>query len=853
MTTILKPKKLAPVRSSQWLAIFLVGMLLIFVLVPLLFMFSNMKSQDFSFVFSDSKFHQSVANSLIYSLAASLISVILATAVCYFLSRLRIRHKKIWVLLFTLPMLIPTLSIGLGIRSLFGTNGFFDLIFHVKFDGLGFFGLIFGSVISSFPVVFLLIFDAMSYENKGVYDAAETLGVDRFSSFLHITLPYLRVPLISAFFAAFTWIFSDYGVPMEVAGKVSTLPIYLYEQVLTQFEYGRGAVVGLILLVPALAAFIVDLFTKENSSGEVSQQLIQPSKTVSIVGYSFLAIVFILISVPQICFILLSLINVFPSDLNLTFSHYVSAFSSNAGLGVGRYLGNSLLMSILTGLIGTLLSYCVAYFSTRQQGFLGKVLHFVSLVSLAIPGLVFGIGYVFMFKSTKGWFYGTMAILVAVNCSHFFATPYLMARNALSKLNRDYESVGDTIGVSRFRIFWNVLVPNSLGTLVEMFSFFFINSMITISAVAFLCTYANQPLSILINTYEKQGSYEMQAVISTIILMTNCFAKFSLMGVAHFINKKTGKREDKFMPLSRFQFDLLTFFERKGPGKFTQRQLADSLTISVGLVNKMMKDFQEDGVIQISEDKTLSLTDKGLKLIEPYKVRKAVIIAAGFGSRMVPVTLETPKPLVKVNGVRIIDTLLDALYAQGIYSIYIVRGYKGNQFDQLLDKYPTIKFIENPLYNESNNISSIYMARDVIDRCYICEADLIIKNPKIITKYQYCTNYLSSFVKETDDWCFTMRGNYIHKVDIGGEDVEQMIGISYWDEADSKKLRSDVEKVFNSRGGKENYWDNVPLKICRKNYKVAVRECARQDVTELDNFSELVMADPSYASFEAKK
>jgi len=377
--------------------------------------------------------------------------------------------------------------------------------------------------------------------------------------------------------------------------------------------------------------------------------------------------------------------------------------------------------------------------------------------------------------------------------------------------------------------------------------------MITISAVAFLCTYANQPLSILINTYEKQGSYEMQAVISTIILMTNCFAKFSLMGVAHFINKKTGKREDKFMPLSRFQFDLLTFFERKGPGKFTQRQLADSLTISVGLVNKMMKDFQEDGVIQISEDKTLSLTDKGLKLIEPYKVRKAVIIAAGFGSRMVPVTLETPKPLVKVNGVRIIDTLLDALYAQGIYSIYIVRGYKGNQFDQLLDKYPTIKFIENPLYNESNNISSIYMARDVIDRCYICEADLIIKNPKIITKYQYCTNYLSSFVKETDDWCFTMRGNYIHKVDIGGEDVEQMIGISYWDEADSKKLRSDVEKVFNSRGGKENYWDNVPLKICRKNYKVAVRECARQDVTELDNFSELVMADPSYASFEAKK
>lgn len=823
------------------------ALLFVFILLPVFTMIGNISGDNFSFVFGDQRFHSAVVNSLVYTTIAAAITIILATITAYLLNRASIKHKSIFVLLLTLPMLIPTLSIGLGIRNLFGVNGFIDQIFNIRIEGTGYLGLIIGSILSAFPVAFLLIYDALRYENKSIYDVAETLGVSPFKSFFTITIPYLKVPLISAFFAVFIWIFADYGIPMQVAGKMPTVPVYLYEQVLSQFNYGRGAVVGIVLIIPAIVSFIMDLINKESSSEEKNKQIIKPSKKYNIISLSVVSLIAFILFIPQLSFIILSFVKTFPSDMTFTFNNYINAFTNSSGLGVVQYLINSLIMSLLTGLFGTVIAYVTAYLTSRENSLLGKILHFISLFSLAIPGLVFGVGFVFLFSSTSSFFYGTVAILVAVNIAHFFSSPYIMARNAFFKLNKNYETVGETIGVNKPRIFINVIVPNTLGTIVEMFSYFFINSMITISAVAFLCTYANQPLSILINTFEKQGSYEMQAVVSFIILLVNIIAKLGFSALSNFANKKVNQKEVTYMSLSKWEFDLLTYLERKGPGKYTQRQLADALTISVGQVNKMINYFLDDNAIQISDAKVLSLTDRGYTLIEPYKVRKAIIVAAGFGSRMVPVTLKTPKPLVTVNGIRIIDTLLDALYACDIKNIYIVRGYKAEQFDQLLDKYPTIKFIENPIYNETNNISSLYAAKDYIDRCYICEADLLINNPKIITKYQYSTNYLGAHVNETDDWCFTVKNNIIQKVAIGGENVDQMVGISYWNEEDSIKLARDVDKVFNSRGGKENYWDNVPLKICKKNYKILVRTCKKKDVTEIDNYSELVMLDNSYS------
>ena len=210
--------------STLFLHIGLLAIFVLFLVVPLIIMLTKANGNDINYIFSHSKLGNSVLNSFIYSLAGAVIAVILATIVAYFLNRSNIKGKKWYILCLTLPMLIPTLSIGLGIRNLFGEGGLLNLLFNIKYDGRGFPSLIIGAVVFTFPVAFLLIYDSLLYEDKSVYDAANTLGIKRFRSFLGITLPYLRTTLISAFFASFTLIFADYGLPKEVAFKVDTLP-----------------------------------------------------------------------------------------------------------------------------------------------------------------------------------------------------------------------------------------------------------------------------------------------------------------------------------------------------------------------------------------------------------------------------------------------------------------------------------------------------------------------------------------------------------------------------------------------------------------------------------------------------
>ena len=241
-----------------------------------------------------------------------------------------------------------------------------------------------------------------------------------------------------------------------------------------------------------------------------------------------------------------------------------------------------------------------------------------------------------------------------------------------------------------------------------------------------------------------------------------------------------------------------------------------------------------------------AITDAGLAAMEPYRVKRALFIAAGFGSRLVPITLNTPKPLVRVNGKRMIDTLLDAVVDAGIEEIYIVRGYLGEQFDQLLYKYPNIKFIENPYYNEANNISSAFLVRHLMQNAYVLEADLVLSNPKLITKYQYISNYLGVPTDYTDDWCFETKNKLITKVKIGGNDCHHMFGISYWNEEAGAKLYDDIKKVYEMPGGKERYWDQVPLEYCLDNHTVEVRECTFDDIVEIDSFADLKRLDPIY-------
>jgi CTP:phosphocholine cytidylyltransferase-like protein len=296
------------------------------------------------------------------------------------------------------------------------------------------------------------------------------------------------------------------------------------------------------------------------------------------------------------------------------------------------------------------------------------------------------------------------------------------------------------------------------------------------------------------------------------------------------------------MDLTRTQFDVLVFLEREnGEDNLTQRDIARMTGLSVGTVNKTLVFLSENGLIENNRP-----IAAGLRALEPYRVKRAVFIAAGFGSRLVPITLNTPKPLVRVKGVRIIDTLLDAVCAAGIDEIIIVRGYLGEQFDQLKYKYPKIKFLENQLYNESNNISSMMCARSLLKNAYVLESDLMLLNPNLISKYQYASNYLGVPTERTDDWCFETRSGVITRVRVGGRNCHHMFGISYWNQSDGAKLSDHIKQVYEMPGGKERYWDQVPLEYFIRDYAVEVRECTFDDIIEIDTFSELKKLDETY-------
>ena len=292
--------------------------------------------------------------------------------------------------------------------------------------------------------------------------------------------------------------------------------------------------------------------------------------------------------------------------------------------------------------------------------------------------------------------------------------------------------------------------------------------------------------------------------------------------------------------LSRKQFDVLSYLE-KHTSEVTQREIAESTNMSLGSVSRMLSSLAEEGFIR-----GYAVTEAGYAALEPYRVKRAVFLAAGFGHRLVPITLNTPKPLVRVNGTRMIDTLLDAVLAAGIEEIWVARGYLGEQFDQLLYKYPRIRFVENPVYNEANNISSAMCTRHLLQNAYVLEADLVLYNPKLITKYQYTSNYLGVPVDVTDDWCFETKNRVITKLNVGGINCHHMYGISYWNAEDGAKLYEDIKYVYEQPGGKERYWDQVPLVYCQSHYQVEVRECTFEDITEIDTFNDLKKLDKIY-------
>jgi CTP:phosphocholine cytidylyltransferase-like protein len=234
-----------------------------------------------------------------------------------------------------------------------------------------------------------------------------------------------------------------------------------------------------------------------------------------------------------------------------------------------------------------------------------------------------------------------------------------------------------------------------------------------------------------------------------------------------------------------------------------------------------------------------------------HRIKRAIIMAAGLGNRMKPVTLKTPKPLVVVNGVRIIDTVIEALHENEIYEIYVVVGYLKEQFKSLEIQYPGLKLIENPYYNVCNNIASLYVARNYLEDVIILDGDQIIYNSKILCPEFEKSGYNSVWIEEeTNEWLQTVENGIVKACSRnGGKRGWQLYSISRWTAEDGKKLKKHLEIEFEIKMNRQIYWDDIPMFCHFEEYELGIWPMNRTDIIEIDNMAELIAVDNSYEKY----
>ena len=234
-----------------------------------------------------------------------------------------------------------------------------------------------------------------------------------------------------------------------------------------------------------------------------------------------------------------------------------------------------------------------------------------------------------------------------------------------------------------------------------------------------------------------------------------------------------------------------------------------------------------------------------------HTVKRAIVMAAGIGKRMQPVTLETPKPLIKVNGIRMIDSVIQGLNNNNIFEIYIVVGYMKEKFYSLEEEYPGVKVIENPFYNTCNNISSLYMARDHIEDTLILDGDQIIYNDSILQSEFERSSYNCVWTDtDTDEWLLTVENGVVKSCSrSGGKGGWQLYSISRWTAQDGRKLKKHLELEFELKKNQQIYWDDIALFCHPEDYHLGIQEMTRKDVTEIDSIYELAQIDNHYKKY----
>lgn len=520
---------------------------------------------NFKEYFSNKNLLISLKNTFTISAASSIISLLLAFIYAYGIQRTTIKYKNIFKYIALMPLFAPTMMHGISLVYLFGrkgavTTGFFDKFPQLAFDInlYGATGIIIAEVLYIFPQIFLVLNIALSSTDYRLYEAADMLGTSNFRKFFTITIPNMKYGMISSFIIAFILSFTDFGAPKVVGGNYSVLATDVYIKVVGQNNMAMGAVVSIILLIPSVIAFFIDQKIQKKQGVVLNAKSIVYRAKKNKIRDTFFYIYTILI-----CFFILSIfITIFVSAFsklwpyNLSFSLNNFKFYDYNG-GIEIFFKNSFILAILSGIFGTFMTFMSAYLIEKKENktLKDKIIYFLSLVPLALPGMVIGISFIFFFN--KSYFtipffninimnpfnsiYKTIWIMVLANVIHFYSISFLTANTALKKLDKEFERVSLSMGIPWYKTFFNVTFPMCLESILEIFFYYFVNSMVTISALVFLYTSNLSLLSIAVINLDDTGEIAKASAMSIIILLTNVIIKIIYQIILNFLQKRKNK------------------------------------------------------------------------------------------------------------------------------------------------------------------------------------------------------------------------------------------------------------------------------------------------------------------------
>lgn len=531
--------------------VFVTVLFTLFLIVPMCFVLIKSVMADsgglgfehYIDVFTSKGFLQAVGRSFLVSSVSAVITVVLAFIIAYAVNNTNLPNplKKIISITTVFPMLLPTITYGFAIIYSLGKKGLVTEFLGLNVEIYGFRGLVLGYVIYTLPIAFMLINNTFKYIDKKFIIVSRVMGDSPLQTFFITCIRPIIGTLGAAFVQSFFLSFTDFGIPAAIGGEYTVVASTLYNEMLGSApNFGNGAVVALVMLIPSILSIILlNRLEKYNFRYNTSSNIgIEKNKVRDfIVGILSVVILICVLSVFVVIFII-PFVESWPYKKIFSIEHIIEFFKDTSLFKI--YL-NSLLVSLLTALCGTLIAYGAALVTSRStlNRKSKQVVESIALIINTIPGMVLGIAFMLVFSGTP--LRNTFFLIVVCNIIHFFSTPYLMMKNSLSKMCASWETTAMLMGDNWFKTIVRVVTPNAKFTIMEVFSYYFINAMVTISAVIFIVGARTMVITTKIKELQHYAKFDDIFTLSLLILATNLIVK----SIFAFISKSQEKKERK--------------------------------------------------------------------------------------------------------------------------------------------------------------------------------------------------------------------------------------------------------------------------------------------------------------------